>query len=112
MSELQSYSQAREQSMECCEWSARSRKNWLIIGCLFALLYAFDGLFIWGLMAAVQKDPEATLTAYIVIFFISVGIIVAMVLYGHYSGALEKIQQGDTNENRPSAAGAAATDKG
>ena len=92
MSQLQSYSQAREQTLECCECSPRSRKNWAIIGVLFALLYAFDGLFIWGLMAAIQDDPETTLICYIVIFFISVVVITGMVLYGHYSGALDKIQ--------------------
>ena len=95
----QSYSEARAQVLTCCEWSPASRKNWAIIGVLFIILYTCDVLFFWGLLEAAIDDVESTSIAYVVILFTSILIIIGMVIYGHFSGALEKIQGSDKNEN-------------
>ena len=87
----QSYSEARKETLTCCEWNAKSRKNWAIIGTLFTILYICDVLFFWGLLEAAIDDVETTSICYVVILFVSIGIIIGMVTYGHFSGALEKI---------------------
>ena len=87
----QSYSEARANVLTCCEWSDACRKNWAIIGGLFLCLYIFDVLFFYALLEAALDDVETTSICYVVILFVSILVIIGMVVYGHYSGALAKI---------------------
>ena len=76
-----------------CECNSDCVKYWAFVVSLFVVYYACLGLLIWGLMELVAEDSQVVLGVYGGLFLATVIGIVILILWGHFTDQLGKMER-------------------